>query len=132
MGFFSFFSRDYYQDMTRAVSAWWASIFKPSDFYDRIDLPLSIHICGSEEVIEEKASAIYGKKIDYPGTAGLALPAPVDGRWHVFVIASEIRFKTTEINYFNLGHELAHIIDFYNERQNVRLIDYPNPDEGRE
>ncbi|HBJ74816.1 MAG TPA: hypothetical protein DDY86_04705 [Syntrophaceae bacterium] len=129
MSWFSF-KRDLYADMTQAVNRWWDSVYKPSDFYDRIGLDLSVHICGSEEVIEAKASAIAGRRIDYPGTAGLAL-YDSHGKPHIFIISTECAFAQREPNYFGAGHELAHILDMHNERQGARIIDYRNPDEGR-
>jgi hypothetical protein len=130
MSFWDFFKPDYYRRMTDAVNDWWSSIFKPSSFYDKIELVLTIHICGSEDVIEKKASEITGKTIDYPGTAGLAL-YDSSGKPHIFILSTEIGFVQQEINYFTAGHELAHIIDMHNERQGERSVDYPNPDEGR-
>ena len=128
MSFFSFFNRDYYQEMTRAVNDWWASIYKPSDFYDVIEVPLTVHLCGSEEVIEREASKLVGHKIDYPGTAGLA--PRIGKQCHLFVVvAKDISFATTEIQYFAAGHELAHFVDMINEEQGARITDYPNPDE---
>lgn len=123
------FSRNYYAEMTRAVNAWWSSIFKPSDFYDKIELDLTVHICGSEELLEAKASELFGSNIDYAGTAGLALPTKVNDRWHIFCLSTEIGFVTQEINYFTAGHELSHVIDFHNEQQGNRIVDYPDPDE---
>lgn len=130
MGFFDLFSRNYYQEMTKAVNDWWSSIFKPSSFYDKIDLDLTVHLCGSEEVIEKKASELAGHKIDYPGTAGLAL-YDQQGKPHIFILSTEIGFANREINYFSAGHELAHIIDMRNERRGDRTVDYVNPDNDR-
>ena len=130
MGFFSFFKPDYYRRMTDAVNDWWGSVFKPDIFYDRIDLnSFSIHLCGSESIIEKKASEITGRSIAHAGTAGLALWH--EGKPHIFILSAEIGFVRREINYFTAGHELAHIIDRYNEQQHGRIVDYPNPDEGR-
>lgn len=129
MSFFSWLKPDYYRRMTDAVNDWWNSVYKPDDFYDRIDMPLSVHICGSESVIEAKASAIAGYKIDYHGTAGLAFWN--ESRAHIFVLSREVGFALRELNYFTAGHELAHIIDQYNEMQAGRIIDYLNPDEKR-
>lgn len=129
MSFFSWLKPDYYRRMTGAANDWWNSVYKPDDFYERVDLDLSIHACGSEAVIEQKASEILGRKVDYPGTAGLAFWH--EGRAHLFVLATEIGFAQREINYFTAGHELAHIIDQYNEMQAGRIIDYLNPDEKR-
>jgi len=129
MGLFDLLKPNLYAEMTRAVNAWWSSKFKPSEFYDAIELDLTVHLCGSEEIIEAKASELFGKKIDYVGTAGLALPIKVKGRWHIFCLSTEIDFVTQEPNYFTLGHELAHIIDFYNELQVNKTVDYSNPDE---
>jgi hypothetical protein len=129
MSFWDFFKPDYYRRMTEAVNDWWGSVYTPDDFYDWIELPLTIHACGSETVIEKKASEILGRKIDYPGTAGLAFWH--EGKAHIFVLATEIGFVQREINYFTAGHELAHIIDQYNEQQAGRIVDYPNPDDGR-
>ena len=129
MGFFSFLKPDYYRRMTDAVNDWWSSIYKPDDFYDRIELDLTVHVCGSESVIEKKASGILGRKIDHPGTAGLAFWH--EGRAHIFILSTEIGFVRREINYFTAGHELAHIIDFENNQRPGRIVDYPNPDEGR-
>ena len=114
--------------MTRASDAWWSSIFKPSDFYDKIDLDLTVHLCGSEEVMEAKYSELAGQKIDYPGTAGLASPVKINGRWHLFVLSTEIGYVSQEMNYFTAGHELAHLIDYSNEQQGERVVDYPDPD----
>lgn len=130
MSLFDLFKPNLYADMTKAVNDWWSSIFKPSSFYDKIELVLTIHICGSEDVIEKKASEITGKTIDYPGTAGLAL-YDSSGKPHIFILSTEIGFVQQEINYFTAGHELAHIIDMHNERQDSKVVDYPNPDEGR-
>jgi len=129
MSFWDFFKPDYYRRMTDAVNDWWGSVYAPDGFYDRIELDLTVHVCGSEEVIEKKASKILGRKVDYPGTAGLAFYH--EGKPHLFVLASEIGFVQREINYFTAGHELAHIIDQYNEQQAGRIVDYPNPDDGR-
>ena len=129
MSFWDFFKPDYYRRMTDAVNDWWKSVYTPDGFYDRIELDLTVHVCGSEEVIEKKASEILGRKVDYPGTAGLAFYH--EGKAHIFVLATEIGFVQREINYFTAGHELAHIIDQYNEQQAGRIVDYPNPDEGR-
>uniref|UniRef100_A0A6H1ZMX1 Peptidase n=1 Tax=viral metagenome TaxID=1070528 RepID=A0A6H1ZMX1_9ZZZZ len=128
MGLFDLFKRNYYSEMTRAVNAWWSSRFKPSDFYDAIELDLTVHLCGSEELLEAKMSELYGHKIDYAGTAGLALPVKVNGRWHIACLSTEIGYITQEPNPFTLGHELSHIIDFHNEQQNPRFVDYPDPD----
>jgi len=129
MSWFSFFKRDLYAEMTKASDAWWNSIYKPSGFYDRIDLNLSVHICGSEDVIEKKASEVAGHKIDYLGTAGLAL-YDKDGKPHIFILSTEIGFVRQELNYFTAGHELAHIIDMHNEKGG-RTVDYRDPDEER-
>jgi len=126
---FDFFKPDYYRRMTDAVNDWWSSVYGPDDFYDRIELPLTVHICGSEDVVEEKASEILGRKVDYPGTAGLALWH--EGRAHIFVLSTEIGFVQRELNYFTLGHELSHILDMYNENQTTRVVDYLNPDVNR-
>jgi hypothetical protein len=45
---FDFFKPDYYRRMTDAVNDWWSSVYGPDDFYDRIELPLTVHICGTE------------------------------------------------------------------------------------
>ena len=129
MSWFGWLKPDYYRRMTDAVNEWWNSFYRPDDFYDRIDMQISVHICGSEKTIEEKASAIVGYKIDYPGTAGLAFWC--EGRAHIFILSTEVGFALRELNYFTAGHELAHIIDQYNEMQAGRTVDYPNPDEGR-
>jgi hypothetical protein len=129
MSWFSWLKPDYYRRMTEAVNDWWSSVYTPDDFYDRIELDLTIHACGSEEVIKKKASEILGRKVDYPGTAGLAFCH--NGKPNLFVLASEIGFVTREINYFTAGHELAHIIDMTNESQGARNTDYINPDDGR-
>jgi len=129
MSILDLFKPNLYAEMTRAVNAWWSSIFKPSDFYDKIELDLTVHLCGNEELLEAKASELFGKKIDYVGTAGLALPIKINDRWHIFCLSTEIGFVTQEPNYFTLGHELAHIIDFKNEQQENRIVDYSNPDE---
>ena len=129
MSWFRWGRKAYYAAMTQAANEWWGEIYKPSDFYDKMDLPITIHLCGSEDIIEWKASEIYGSKIDYPGTAGLAFIK--DGHAHIFVlVAKDVEFATTVINYFTAGHELAHIVDMINERQGAaRVSDYPNPDE---
>lgn len=129
MSWFGWLKPDYYRRMTDAVNEWWTRFYRPDDFYDRIDMPLSVHVCGSEKVIEEKASAIAGYKIDFPGTAGLAFWH--EGKAHVFILSTASAFAQREMNYFTVGHELAHIIDQYNEMQAGRTVDYPNPDEGR-
>jgi hypothetical protein len=130
MGLFSFLKPDYYRRMTDAVNDWWGSVFKPDIFYDRIDLnSFSIHLCGSESIIEEKASEIAGRQIGHAGTAGLAFWH--EGRAHILILSTEIGFVQREFNYFTAGHELAHIIDQYNERKPGRIVDYPNPDEER-
>ena len=90
---------------------------------------LKVHLCGSEDIIETKYSELSGQKVDYPGTAGLASPVKINGRWHLFVLTTEIGYVTQEANYFTAGHELMHIVDFCNEQQNPRFVDYPNPDE---
>ena len=114
--------------MTKAVNEWWSEVYKPSDFYDKMELPLTVHLCGSEDIIESKASEIFGSKIDYVGTAGLAFMKGDEA--HIFIItADEVEFKTAVINYFTAGHELAHIVDMVNEKQGVRYTDYPDPDE---
>lgn len=126
------FKRDLYKEMTQASDRWWSSIYKPDDFYDCIHLDMDLHLCGSESVMEAKASELMGHKVDFKGTAGLALPVKINGRWHKFVLATEIGFSQREINYFTSGHEEGHIIDFANEQQNPQLVDYPNPDDGRD
>ena len=131
MSFWSFFKRDPYKEMVDASNDWWNSIYNPDNFYDKIELPLTIHICGSEEVIEKKASELMGRKIDYEGTAGLALPVEINGSWHIFLLSTEIGFVQREGNYFFAGHELLHIVDFFNEQQNPQIIDYLNPDDNR-
>jgi hypothetical protein len=128
--FSNLFGSDPYPEMTNGVNRWWDTVYKPSDFYDKIDLALTVHVCGSEDVIEKKASEIMGKTIDYPGTAGLAL-YDSSGKPHIFILSTEIGFVQQEINYFTAGHELAHIIDMHNERQDSKVVDYPNPDDGR-
>ena len=129
MSFFKWGRKAYYTAMTETVNEWWSEIYKPSDFYDKIEIPLTVHLCGSEDIIESKASEIYGGKIDYPGTAGLAFMK--GDHAHIFVIAARgVEFATTVINYFTAGHELAHIVDMINEKQGAaRTTDYPNPDE---
>lgn len=130
MSWFKWSRKDYYAAMIKAVNEWWSMIYRPSDFYDKLDIPLVVHLCGSENIIESKASELYGQKIDYNGTAGLAIPIPINGKWHIFVIAADqVEYETTVINYFTAGHELAHIIDFINDRQGERYTDYPDPDE---
>ena len=127
MGFFKWGRKDYYAAMTKAVNEWWEAIYKPSSFYDKMEVPLTVHLCGSEDVIESKATEIFGSKIDYPGTAGLAFMK--DNKAHIFVIASQgVEFATTVLNYFTAGHELAHIVDMINENQGARYTDYPDPD----
>ena len=126
------FKRDLYKEMTRASDAWWSSIFTPSDFYDKIELDLTVHLCGSEAVMEAKASELMGRKVDYKGTAGLALPVKINGRWHKFVLATEVGYSQREINYFTSGHEDGHLIDYANgQHPNGRIVDYVNPDDGR-
>ena len=128
MGLFKWGRKAYYAAMTQASDEWWSEIYKPSDFYDKMEIDLTTHFCGSEKVIESKASEIYGRKIDYPGTAGLAFIK--DGHAHIFVLVAQgVEFATTVMNYFTAGHELAHIVDMINERQGARITDYPNPDE---
>ena len=129
MSLLDLFKPNLYAEMIRAVNAWWNSIFKPSSFYDRIELDLTIHLCGSEDVIESKYEEISGQKVDYLGTAGLASPVKINGRWHLFCLSTEIGYVTQEIDYLTAGHELAHIIDFHNEQQGSRAVDYPDPDE---
>ena len=131
--FLNMFKRDLYAEMTAAVNRWWDSIYKPDDFYEIVEVDLTIHICGSEEVIEKEYNKLFGTSVDYDGTAGLAHPVKhSDGRWHAFIISTEIGFVTREINPFNAGHEaIAHILDMHNEQQGARVIDYRNPDEGR-
>ena len=128
MSWFKWDRTAYYAAMTKAVNEWWSEIYRPSDFYDKMELPLTIHLCGSEDIIERKASELFGSKIDYPGTAGLAFMK--GDHAHIFVIAAQgVEFAITVLNYFTAGHELAHIVDMINERQGVRITDYPNPDE---
>jgi len=129
MSILNLFKPNFYAEMTKAVNAWWSSIYNPSDFYDKIELDLTVHLCGSEAVIESKASRILSRKIDHQGTAGLAFW--YEGEAHLFVLATEIGFVQRDINYFTAGHELGHLIDQYNEKQGARIVDYPNPDEGR-
>ena len=129
MSWFGWLKPDYYRRMTDAVNEWWNSFYRPDDFYERIDFDCSVHVCGSEATIEAKASEIAGRKIDFPGTAGLAFWH--EGRAHIFILSTEVGFALRELNYFTAGHELAHIIDQYNEMQAGRTVDYPNPDEGR-
>ena len=127
MSFFKFTRKDFYAGMVNEVNAWWNKIYRPSDFYDKMEIPLTIHLCGSEDIIEWKASEIYGSKIDYPGTAGLAFMK--GDKAHIFVIVAQgVEFATTVINYFTAGHELAHIVDMINEKQGSRTTDYPDPD----
>jgi len=128
MSLFKWGRKAYYAAMTKAVNEWWSEIYKPSDFYDKMNVQLTIHLCGSEDIIELKASEIYGSKVDYPGTAGLAFMKADHA--HIFVIAAQgVEFATTVLNYFTAGHELAHIVDMINEKQGARITDYPNPDE---
>jgi len=130
MSFFKFTRKQFYGGMTDAVNAWWNKIYRPSDFYDKMEIPLTIHLCGSEDIIKAKYEEVFGKKVDYLGTAGLANIDPRDGKCHIFVIAAtEVEFATTVMNYFTAGHEMGHIINYLNEKRDVRLTYYPNPDE---
>jgi len=127
MSWFKWSRKDFYAGMVNEVNAWWNKIYRPSDFYGKMEIPLTVHLCGSEDVIERKASEIYGRKIDYNGTAGLAFMK--GDKAHIFVIAAQgVEFATTVINYFVAGHELAHIVDMVNEKQGARTTDYPDPD----
>uniref|UniRef100_A0A6M3L1U2 Uncharacterized protein n=1 Tax=viral metagenome TaxID=1070528 RepID=A0A6M3L1U2_9ZZZZ len=122
---------DYLFEALRAISRWWCMLEDVPDYHRCVKFgPLTIHLCGTDEVMESEYRAEHGVSI--PSTAGCSWAGgstPANTQYEVWVRVRKTETGRRITDQWGFGHEMTHACDaFLRMAGDETALD--NPDEA--